>query len=315
VGKAKNLFIRAKGQIAVGIMAQLQFKLQNNINELEERNEELVNENAVLKIKVETLNFEIDLLKDLVGFEDDENKDAIIVSLKKVLVEKDSEIAQLKAELTDKTAEVANLNMTFNAATANVEVDDLLVDLNEVFDDDTNEKMGEDTGKEIEPPKKKQKAVKTSRKTGQKGRGPKKVLPNGKISYANPEARKYTSRRTPVTDPVVLDVLDRMYKDRMGYKRKAGIGQKSRHGVRYAHYYGRLNKAGDIGVRRTVVLSSEKKVYMLEENGDHVELRWQNDKSVKSPSYGGILLTGDGENGSYECSLKYPFITELCVYI
>ena len=116
-----------------------------------------------------------------------------------------------------------------------------------------------------------------------------------------------------MTDPVTLDILDRMYKDRLRYNRKAGIGQKSRHGVRYAHFFGRLNKAGDTGIHRTVVLSSEKKVYMLMENGDHVELRWQNDRSVKTPTYGSILLTGEG--GCYECSIKYPFITELCVYI
>ena len=61
------------------------------------------------------------------------------------------------------------------------------------------------------------------------------------------------------------------------------------------------------------MLSSEKKVYMLNEDGDHVELRWQNDKSVKSPAYGIIELTSD--DGRYQCSIKHAFITELCVYI
>ena len=232
---------------------------------------------------------------------------------KKAILEKDLEITQLKVDLADKTEEVANLTMTFNAATATVEVDDLLVDINDVFEDDANEKMGDDTGEEIEHPKKKQRAVKTSRKTGQKGRGPKRVLPDGSITHAHPEARKYTSRRTKVTNPRVLEVLVLMYRNMLTFKRRVGLGHKCCHGVRYAQFFGRLNQAGDIGTLRTVVLSSEKKVYKLEENGEHVELRWQNDKNVKSPACGTIELASI--DGRYQCSIKNAFITELCVYI
>ena len=97
-------------------MSQAHFNLQKKCNELEAMNVDLYNEKEVLKIKLETLTFEIDLLKDLVGYKDDEDKDAIIASLKDAVDKKDIEIAQLKAELADKTAEVANLNMTFNTA-------------------------------------------------------------------------------------------------------------------------------------------------------------------------------------------------------
>ena len=50
----------------------------------------------------------------------------------------------------------------------------------------------------------------------------------------------------------------------------------------------------DIGIRtlRNYVLSIEMKVYKLEKNSLHVEIRWKNNKSVKHPSYGAIQVTG-----------------------
>ena len=77
-------------------------------------------------------------------------------------------------------------------------------------------------------------------------------------------------------------------------------------------YYGRLNKAGDIGTPRTIVLSNEGKVYQVHENGRHVELKWQNDKARNHPSFGSINLIGEGRN--YQCSILPAFISELALY-
>jgi hypothetical protein len=69
-------------------MSQAHFNLQQKCNQLEAINVDLYNEKEVLKIKVETLTFEVDLLKDLVGYKDNEDKDAIIASLKQAVDKK-----------------------------------------------------------------------------------------------------------------------------------------------------------------------------------------------------------------------------------
>ena len=91
-----------------------------------------------------------------------------------------------------------------------------------------------------------------------------------------------------------------------------GLGHDYK-GVRYAQYFGRLNKAGDIGALKTIILSSEKKVYQLNKKDKHVELLWQDDPSKLFPSYGTINLIGEGKN--YQCSIVGPFKTELSVYL
>ena len=64
---------------------------------------------------------------------------------------------------------------------------------------------------------------------------------------------------------------------------------------------------------KTIILSSEKKVYQLNEMDKHIELLWQNDKKVLLPAYGSINLLGEGKN--YQCSINVVFKTELSVYI
>jgi hypothetical protein len=168
-------------------------------------------------------------------------------------------------------------------------------------------KMGEDldgytvqyTVIEPDEPKKKRKFV--SR--------PVRTLPDGTKTQKKEGARAYNSRRTKVTDPRVLEVLDDMYRERMTYLNLPGVGHKCHHGVLYAPYFGRLKKEGHNGRLRNIVISSEKKVYMLMDKGEHVELKWQNDKNKKSPTYGTIELPS--EDGRFQCSIKPVFMMEL----
>ena len=79
--------------------------------------------------------------------------------------------------------------------------------------------------------------------------------------------------------------------------------------MRYAQYYGRLNKAGDIGRLWTIVVSSEAKVYQMKDIDKHAEIRWQNYVMKTKPAFGTINLTGEGKN--YQCSILQAFKTEL----
>ena len=141
---------------------------------------------------------------------------------------------------------------------------------------------------------------------------PRVVNEDGTISRKKLGARKYQSRRMKVTKRVLMTVLKNLYKSRAKMTRFPGTGHDY-NGVRYAQYYGCLNKAGDIGCLQTIILSNEKKVYQLTENDKHVELKWQNDKKVLQPAYGIIKLIGEGVG--YECSIASAFKTELSIYI
>ena len=80
------------------------------------------------------------------------------------------------------------------------------------------------------------------------------------------------------------------------------------------------NKGVDIGTLRTIVLSNEGKVYQLNDNGRHMELKWQIDKAIKHPSFGTINLIGEGGNDqcyiafylpsfqSWHCIFKHAFV-------
>ena len=128
-------------------------------------------------------------------------------------------------------------------------------------------------------------------------------------------ARADTSKRLPVTDPDVLYALDELFKKKETLKRRPGFGYffGRLKPVHYAQYYGRLNKDGDIGTLKTIILSSEIKVYQLNDDGKHMELKWQNDKHKKNPAYGTITLIREG--GNYQCSILSVFKTELSLYL
>ena len=106
--------------------------------------------------------------------------------------------------------------------------------------------------------------------------------------------------------------LNEMYAERGTLDRIPGIGHDF-NSVRYAQYFGRLDKAGTIGRLWTIVLSSEGKVYQLNENQKHIELKWQTDKDNKKLASGTINLLGEGEN--YQCSMLGPFKTELSLFL
>jgi len=292
-------------------MSQVYFDLKERCDMLEGLNAELETENEALKDKVSDLGFEVTLLRDLCEYDEDEKKDELIAQLKQSNDEKDAEIARLKAELFDKNEEVSNLLMTFNAATTPMETEELFEDLSEVFQDEPNTKMGEDLGDfvveytvlEPDEPKKVRKFV--SR--------PVRTMEDGTKTQKKEGARAYNSRRIKVTDPRVLEVLDDMYRERMHYVNRAGAGHKFSDGVEYAPYFGRLKKEGFYGKLRNIILSSEKKVYLMMETGDHFELKWQNDKGKKNPAYGTIELPS--EDGRFQCSIKNAFMIELRIEI
>ena len=158
---------------------------------------------------------------------------------------------------------------------------------------------------DFEAPKKKR----TGRpRTGQKGLGPRRILPDGSITRSHPEARPYNARRAKVTDPAVLAALNAIYAERGTFDRKEGVGHDF-NGIRYAQYYGRLDKEGAIGRLWTIVLSSEGKVYQMKRHEKHIEIKWQNDKTKTNPAFGTINLLGEGEN--YMCSILPAFKSEL----
>ena len=136
-------------------MSQKHFDLKYKCDMLEARNAELESDKDVLKIRAETLAFEVDLLKDLVG-QDDEDKDAIIASFQQTIIDKD--------------AEIANLKVTLKHATEDIAFDEIFSD-----NDEPNSKMGEDTGQVLEPPPKKK----------VRGHGPKHVQPDGTITTSH----------------------------------------------------------------------------------------------------------------------------------
>ena len=308
-------------------MSQLQFKLQNKINELQARTDELEAENKGLKEKVSDMKFEMDLMKDISGYDEDEQKDAKIARLQReigdlgmancglemAVHEKENEIAYLKGVIAEKDSKIASLMN--DCAEAEV-IEEFLKSLDNPIEeeDQSNEKMGEDVcegvgnvdeeGEVVDNvPKKRVRVYKYTKPEGMKG------IKNIDKKTGN---RKYTSKRKPVTNRTVLNVLKKLYKKRENMTRFPGHGHNY-NGVYYAQYFGRLNKAGDFGKLKTIILSTDQKVYQLNEKDKHVELKWQNDKAVLLPSFGTINLIGEGKN--YQCSIKDVFKTELGLFL
>ena len=137
-------------------MSQSHFKLQNKINELQARTVELEAENKGLKEKVSDMKFEMDLMKDISGYDEDEQKDAKIARLQREVAhadlgmancglemaihEKDNEIAYLKGIIDKKDSNITSL---MNDCTEAEVIDEFLKSLdNPIEEEQSNEKMG-----------------------------------------------------------------------------------------------------------------------------------------------------------------------------
>ena len=183
----KNIFIRIKGSIAAEIMAQPYFDLKRKCDELEGRTADLEAENQTLKEKVSDLAFEVMLLKEVCDYVEDEKKD--------------EKMEQLESELADTKEELENMKTLFAAAVTRMGFEDLAENLEGVFFEDADTKIGEDLGEDVgeEPPKKK-KAVK---KAG---------------------TRAYNSKRIRVTDQYLMRVLNHIWDGKPLYIRNPEVG-------------------------------------------------------------------------------------------
>ena len=219
-----------------------------------------------------------------------------------VIEQRDATIKRLYKENDDLKYD---LNILRNIAEPDIET------LKEILDV-PNQKMGEDTGEEPSydylPS-----SEYASDKLAQTQPAKKAKAESGRVLPIWHKPRAYHSKRNFVTDERVIAALDYMRDNEATYVRIPGEGI-DRDGVRYAHYYGKLDKFGNVGFLKTIILSSELKVYQCEEHEDHVELRWQNNRTLKGKRpYGNICLIGEGKG--YECSIKPVFTSELGIDI
>ena len=125
-----------------------------------------------------------------------------------------------------------------------------------------------------------------------------------------------------VTDPAVLFALNFMARSVYTYTRKRMEGY-SPDGfdtpvpIRYAFYYGKINKSGAVGLLTTVVLSSDLKVYNISDVEKPIEMHWNQDKQMKGKKrgYGHIYLGKLAAYKGFETYLQDVFMTELGVAI
>ena len=271
------------------------------------------------------------------------DKDVEINALKVMIANQDTILAE-------KEAEIINLNLALNDASTQVDPD--VVNHAEPAaapnNEDPNEKMGEDFGEESIADRAKRRRLQNpesnalsyaemndevtaedtetddefvkvifKKRSGRPKGGsssyyhPKRILPDGTTTQRTPGARPYNSRRAKVTDPRILAALTEIYNERGTFERRLGVGNEI-NGARYAQYYGRLDKEGTFGRLWTIVLSSEGKVYQLNKNEKHIEIKWQNDRANKKLADGTINLLGEGEN--YMCSILPVFKSELGLF-
>ena len=132
--------------------------------------------------------------------------------------DQETEIAALKASIVEKDAEIENLKrMNSEGVVMNADgvvplnSEEMLQTYNRVFSDDL-----------IEPPQPKK------RERVYKALGPRVYHEDGTITRKNPQARKYTSKRKPVTNRCVLFALNSIFKKRGKMTRFPGVGHDYR---------------------------------------------------------------------------------------
>ena len=115
----------------------------------------------------------------------------------------------------------------------------------------------------------------------------------------------------------VLDALIRMATLMFPHQRNIRQGYSfdefpNSYSVRYAFYYGKINRKGEVGLITTIVLSSEIKVYKITDISKPVIMNWVRDLDAKGKrKFGNIYLgTLTGEKG-FETDIRPVFKPEL----
>ena len=87
-------------------------------------------------------------------------------------------------------------------------------------------------------------------------------------------------------------------------------------GVRYAFYFGKINKQGNVGLITSIVLSSDKKVFKITDMNEPVEMFWVNDPTKKGKRGHGHIYLGALTGGKgFETYIHPVFQSELGIYI
>ena len=83
--------------------------------------------------------------------------------------------------------------------------------------------------------------------------------------------------------------------------------------VRYAFYFGVINKGGAVGMSTNIVLSSDKKVYNVSNVKSPVEMNWNQDMTTrgKKRGYGHIYLGALTGGKALETNILNVFQMEL----
>ena len=145
---------------------------------------------------------------------------------------------------------------------------------------------------------------------------PFRAFPSNKLAQTQPEQRVYAKKISPVvTDPKVLYALKLMASSVYSYSRDPFKGMDIE-GVRYAFYYGKINKGGLVGMCTNIVLSSDLKVYNISNVDAIMEMSWNDDRSNKGKRGFGHIYLGTMTGGkAFETNLKDVFQTELGLFI
>ena len=135
------------------------------------------------------------------------------------------------------------------------------------------------------------------------------------VEEAATTPRSYVKREMVyVQSPQVKFTLNFMACSAFNYIRKPLVGYTpdDTSPVRYAFYYGKVNRSGIIGLATTIVLSSEYKVYRITDINKPIVMNWvQNPETKGKRKFGNIFLGNlTGEKG-FETDIRPVFQSEL----
>ena len=141
--------------------------------------------------------------------------------------------------------------------------------------------------------------------------------PEVQHNYIHMDQRNYTKKQNKnVTDPDTFHALRYMTDNVQTYSRNVFKGVDI-NGVRYAFYFGTVNKKNTFGMSTNIVLSSEKKVFNVSNIENAVEMSWNQDVTQrgKKRGYGHIYLGGLTGGRGFETSILNVFQTELGIIL